>query len=221
MTKPPLMLSAVLHLGILLLISLAVRGSRPPVVAPVPLYLDLASLASAAPAAAAPLAHRAPPRPSVEAAGAGPSVQEPVPGREEVPEQTPGPQTSEAAGEPQGMEISRAFAGAARRQALARNTRDYLDSTEKAVRKLLEGTFASGELEMFAGEHAAVQATYGSGALQRVSVAAPNQEMGRALHDGVSWEKVPAPEKYFLSFRQVTFLVSLEKGRVNVGISPQ
>jgi len=221
MTKSPLVLSAALHLGILLLISLAAGGRRPPVVPPVPLYLDLASLACSGSAAAAPrpATRRAPARPSLVAAS--PPVREPASEKGEEPEQPAGAQPAAAAGEPQGMEISRAFAGAARRQAMAHNTRDYLDSTGKAVQKLLEGTLASGELERFAGEKAAVQATYGSGELQLVSVTAGNQEMGRALHDGVAWAKVPAPEKYFLSFHQVTFLVSLEKGRINVGISPQ
>jgi len=212
------MLSAALHLGILLLISLAAGGRRPPALPAVPLYLDLAGPAGVAPSTprAVPCAS---PRPRAAAVAA--PARQPAAGEAEAPEPAAGPQAVPAGGEAQGLEISRAFAGAARMQAKARNTRDYLDTTAKAVQKLLEGRLASGGLGTFEGEHAAVEVSYAAGALPEVSVAAENRGLGGALQGGVAWSKVPAPEKYYLGFHKVTFLVSLEQGRVKVGVSPQ
>jgi hypothetical protein len=122
---------------------------------------------------------------------------------------------------PVAPEISQAFARASYVQAGMFRSRRYSDVATLAVKKMVEGTLTSEDRLQLEGEKAEVLATYAGGAGNGYAVTAENEALRRRLNDAAAWEQVPAPNSYQLPYRQVTFLVSLNRGTVRVALLPQ
>ena len=127
----------------------------------------------------------------------------------------------EPAQAPLAPEISQAFANASRVQDMMRKTRSYYEVAGMAVRKMLEGKLGSGGRQRFEGKTARIVAIYGDGAAAEFSISADNQELRNLLQDDAAWSRVPSPRQCLLQYKQVAFLVSLDNGNIQVGLSPQ
>jgi hypothetical protein len=122
---------------------------------------------------------------------------------------------------PVAPEISQAFARASYVQAGMNRSRRYSDVATLAVKKMVEGTLTYEDRQQLEGEKAEVLATYAGGAANGYAVTAENEALRHRLNDAAAWERVPAPDSYQLPYRQVTFLVSLNRGTVRVALLPQ
>ncbi|GFO64602.1 hypothetical protein [Geomonas paludis] len=233
MKSTPLLISALLHLALGAAVwcySEARPAVRPPV-----LYVDLASIDAAAhetapvarveaPVEPAALQHDAPERGEVEPEPAR------VPAAEAVkaePEAAQVAAAGPAAGEVQPQqaqvapEISRAFAGAWHAQQMMYNTRRYLQVAGFAMRQVLEGKLAAAERERLAGAKVRITASYDDGAPPDFAVQTDSAELRALLNDNTAWSRVPSPGECKVQYKKVAFVVSLERGTIQVGLSPQ
>lgn len=231
MKTSPFILSAALHL----VIGSAIwyyGGIKPPVRPPV-LYVDLAALNADQPQLAAEQqAEPAPEQDEAETAQPEPTQSEPAQPEPAHPEPTtPKPMqpqqdtgergVAQAAPAQVAPEISRAFAGAWHAQEMMFNTRRYLQVAGLAVRQVLEGKLTSAGRERLNGAKVQIVASYDADAAPAFSVKTENEELRALLQDENAWARVPSPKECKVSYTKVAFLVSLEKGVIQVGLSPR
>ncbi|QWV98474.1 hypothetical protein KP005_04085 [Geomonas nitrogeniifigens] len=219
MKSTPLLISALLHLA--LGAAIWCYSETKPAVRPPILYVDLATFDATAPPEP-PAARIEPP---VEPAVVQEDVAETV---EAKPEPAQAIAAETAAGEVQPQqaqvapEISRAFAGAWHAQEMMYNTRRYLQVAGLAMRQVLEGKLAAAERERLAGAKVRITASYDAGAPPDFSVQTDSEELRALLvNDKNAWSRVPSPGECKVQYKKVAFLVSLERGTIQVGLSPQ
>lgn len=218
MKSTPLFLSALLHLALVAAIwcySEAKPAVRPPV-----LYVDLASIDPAV----LPVPPVAQVEPSAEPASLHEEEAEPADANPAPAQMVPAETTVAPAAPQQAQvapEISRAFAGAWHAQEMMYNTRRYLQVAGLAMRQVLEGKLAATERERLAGTKIRITASYDSGAPPAFSVQTDSEELRAMLKDENAWSRVPSPGECKVQYTKVAFLVSLERGSIQVGLSPQ
>lgn len=219
MKTSPFILSAVLHL----VVGSAIwcySGTKP-VPSPPIFYVELAGIDAtlAQPVATAPQAE--PPR---ELAGHEPAQPEPAASEQEEAQAAPGEPT-EVPAQPQqaqvAPEISRAFAGAWHAQEMMYNTRRYLQVAGMAMRELFEGKLSLAGRERLNGAKVQIIASYDNDAAPAFSVKTESEELRALLQDETAWVRVPSPKECKVQYRKVAFMVSLERGSIQVGLSPQ
>ncbi|MBJ6750579.1 hypothetical protein [Geomonas anaerohicana] len=218
MKSTPLLISALLHLALGAAVwcySEAKPAVRPPV-----LYVDLANIDAAAPTAT-PVARGEEPE---EPAGLQEDAAETVEAKPE-PAQVQAAEAAVSEVQPQqaqiAPEISRAFAGAWHAQEMMYNTRRYLQVAGLAMRQVLEGKLAAAERERLVGAKVRITASYDDGAHPDFSVQTDSEELRALLNDKSAWSRVPSPGECKVQYKKVAFLVSLERGTIQVGLSPQ
>lgn len=218
MNSSPLILSAMLHL----VIASAIWGfsgdrhAQPPALV---IYLDLASVALAAPAA--------PEAPQPALVQEMPETAKP---EEAKPEPAAAAVTQEAASvepaltpqpAPIAPEISQAFASASRMQEMMYNTRRYQEVAGMALRKMLEGKLPSEQRRQLSGKSVRIVARYPDDTPLEIAIETESEELRSLLQDRQAWAGVPSPQQCRLQYKQVAFVVSLERGAIQVGLSPQ
>lgn len=242
MKSSPFILSAVLHL--IIATAIWCGSGTKPAVRPAVLYVDLAAIGADQPQAtpeqqvepgepepAAPREQDNQPQPDIEPDPAvepdpadQPEPAQPVPAAGELGtaqagepgKAQPQPQQAQAA-----SEISRAFAGAWRAQEMMYNTRRYLQVAGLAMREVMEGKLALADRERLNGARVQIVASYDDGAAPAFSVKTEDKELSALLEDQKAWARVPSPKECKVQYRKVAFMVSLERGTVQVGLSPQ
>ncbi|MBJ6800320.1 hypothetical protein [Geomonas propionica] len=219
MKSTPLLISALLHLA--LGAAIWCYGEAKPAVRPPVLYVDLASFAPPAPQEAPaariepPVVPAAPQQEATETAEVPPE-----------PAQVAAAESASAEVQPQqaqvAPEISRAFAGAWHQQEMMYNTRRYLQVAGLAMRQVLEGKLAAAERERLAGATVRITASYDTDAPPAFSVQTESEELKSLLiKDSGAWSRVPSPGECRVPYKKVAFLVSLERGAIQVGLAPQ
>lgn len=118
-------------------------------------------------------------------------------------------------------EISRAFAGAWHAQEMMFNTRRYQQVAGLAVRQVLEGKLTPAGRARLNGAKVQIVASYDTGAAPAFSVKTENEELRALLQDQSAWTRIPSPKECKVRYNKVAFLVSLERGTIQVGLSPQ
>lgn len=220
MKSSPFILSALLHM----VIGSAIwcyTGVKPAPKPPV-LYVDLATLPVAATEEPASLPQQ--PEPPQQVAemeqpqpAPPPAEQQEVPAAQVEAPQAPGkPEQAQPA-----PEISRAFASASRMQEMMYNTRRYYQVAGMAVREVLEGKLRSGGRERLNGKTVQIVASYDNDAAPEFAVSCESEELRALLQDEGAWARIPSPRQCKLQYKKVAFLVSLEKGAIQVGLAPQ
>ena len=231
MKPSPFILSAILHL----VIGSAIwhYSGNKPVPRPPIFYVELAGIDASLAQPISPAPQAEPPRELTghEPAQPEPAVSEqevaqsdPTASEQEVAQAAPG-EPSEVPAEPQqaqvAPEISRAFAGAWHAQEMMYNTRRYLQVAGMAMREVLEGKLSSAEREHLNGAKVQIFASYDNDAAPAFSVKTESEELRALLRDETAWARVPSPKECKVQYKKVAFLVSLERGSIQVGLSPQ
>lgn len=229
MTSSPFITSAALHTVIIALLWCCANASQPKLPLAPQLSVELATLPELKAAATAPgsvsQAREVDPEEAADeedvATAEGAASAQPLPPPVLPPAAVIAAQP--VIGQPAavaGSEISQAFARAAYVQQGMYRSRSYAEVATLAVRKMLEGKVAAREFAHSAGT-AKVEANYGVEAGSSFVVHTDDGGLQQLLEDKQAWSLVPAPGKYRLNYRKVTFLVSLNDGVVRVSLSPQ
>lgn len=221
MAKLTVLASVTLHVSAFLLFCFLVPVSKPAIRPTKAIFIDLAHATTpeTAPGISPGPSKTGPEKiPSVDAESAA----EPAVGNTGSPESgQPRQQTDRNEASGQVSDIGRAFADAARIRFMVAKTRRYLEFTEKILRTMLEGSLSVVKRQELEGTDAFVTAVYGEKDGIDLSVEAGNDDLRRTLLENIDWKRIPSPGKHMLSFKNVVFHISFEKGRAIVGISPQ
>lgn len=217
MKMSPFILSAILHVLVVSALWCQTAKHEPP---PRILYVDLSEVPLAATRDAAE-------PPQAQTPQQFPDEDEPEPEPEDFEDE----ETAVAQGDPSTLprdnqqpavasEISRAFAGALYAQEMMYNTRRYYEVAGMAVREVLEGKLGGGK-ERLNGKTLRILASYEGGGKPEYSVKTESEELRVLLQDGAAWERIPTPQQCKLQYKKVAFLVSMQRGSIQVGLAPQ
>ncbi|WP_250677573.1 hypothetical protein [Geomonas sp. Red32] len=235
MKASPIISSFLLHLAVISLVVLCAAPARRPLSAVPPVYLDLSP---AAPRLESEQNRQAPPAENVSpvpSKAGGKEVQratpQPKPGTvaerlQLFPEPSAQPSTpasTQASAQPVAQaapELSQAFARAAYQQQGMFRSRSYSEVVSLAVRKIVEGRIPFDTRRELDGVQAEVVADYPAEA-PAVEVTSGNAILLNALRDPAAWRELPSPGQYRLQYRQVAFLVRIDRGTVHVGLTPR
>ncbi len=97
----------------------------------------------------------------------------------------------------------------------------YFKTTHALVLAHLQTALTDDLVRGLDGEQATVAAAYtDKNELSSLAVDAPNTKLKDILQTAVPWNKIPAPGSLSLPYREMFFHVSLEKGKINLRMSP-
>lgn len=98
----------------------------------------------------------------------------------------------------------------------------YFQTTHDLVLAHLQTALAGGLVRELDGEQAMVAAVYAErNELRSLAVDAQNEKLKDILQTGVPWRTIPAPGSLSLPYQEMFFLISIEKGKIYLRLSPE
>ena len=146
-----------------------------------------------------------PPAAAADGAPASPSVGFPVPDAPNLPPDA----------------FAQAMTSLINSQWLTMMTVQYFKTTHALVLVHLQTALPADLVRELDGQQAKVVAVYADkNELRSLAVDAKNEKLRTILQAGLPWSTIPAPGSLSLPYREMIFHVSLEKGKINLRLSP-